>query len=57
MIVLRQFKVSPSIADPEGIFSSAIVILSESPADQILPELPADVRNHVLHSLSLAEVL
>ncbi len=52
---LKRFKVSPSIADPEGIFQSAIVILSHEPANAYLPELPSDIRLTMLSDAASIE--
>jgi hypothetical protein len=51
MSVLKRFKVSPSVADPEGIYCQALVVLSDfqlSPTaveDKDLPELPDSIRH------------
>jgi hypothetical protein len=46
MSIMKRFRVSPSVADPEGIFTQALVVLSEAPLhpDEDLPELPDDIR-------------
>jgi hypothetical protein len=46
MSILKRFKISPSVADPEGLFTQALVVLSEAPLhpDDDLPELPDDIR-------------
>lgn len=53
MSILKRFKISPSVADPEGIYNTALVIITSSIAtDERLPELPSDIRATMLTTAS-----
>ena len=44
MSILKRFKITPSVQDPEGIFNTALVIVTTSiVTDETLPELPHNI--------------
>ena len=46
MSIIKRFKISPSVADPEGIYNTALVIMTSSVLTDslLLEELPSDIR-------------
>jgi hypothetical protein len=46
MSIIKRFKISPSVADPAGIYNTALVIITSSVLTDslLLEELPSDIR-------------